>query len=155
MYKSSGLGRILHSLGQSCERKVSNQDLGDRTIPAQLPLGRSGGLAHNHRAQKKDPHRSPLTYKRRYKFGQTDLALDILSAGNAFEQASVRVEKIASPSPFGMLFDQASERPPTRFVPTSASPAQKFGYRQSGLGCLVLLAAVPVGILASKLLMAS
>ncbi len=34
-------------------------------------------------------------------------------------------------------------------------PGTDVGYRQSGAGCLVLLAAVPIGIVATKLLIAS
>jgi hypothetical protein len=54
-------------------------------------------------------------------------------------------------SPVGLLFEQATERPPSRLVPASAS----LDYRKSGAGCLVLAAGVPTAILFGRWLIAT
>jgi hypothetical protein len=66
--------RKFGSLGQSGKERSWIQ-ISAFTIPAQLPPGLSGGLAHNHRAQEKDPHHASLIHQRRHEFGQPDVAL--------------------------------------------------------------------------------
>ena len=46
-------------------------------------------------------------------------------------------------SPVGLLFEQATERPPGS---SFSIPGTGVGYRKSGAGCLVLLASIPATI---------